>query len=214
MNDMTRVRAEKLPDPIAIIAKMKKRLNPQGAVAKSPYVDVIIGMRLQGINYGAIEKWLVKQGLEHRIPASTLCRNMKHLQVELPYAEELAEKYGGRIDLDLGRELAGQIIQQRARVDNLQRNEILIQTEGLNGQQPNPRYHDKRIKPERELLASLIKDLHGMMKSPLEAAEEAMQADAVAGVEVSEDGEAVIREMILSGDIKLGLEDGAQLPSI
>lgn len=205
---------EKLPDPLSLIARAKKRLNPQGAVAKSTYVDVILAMRLQGINYHAIEKWLTKQGPEHRVPASTLCRNLKNINVDLPYAEELAEKYGGRIDLDLARELAGQIIQQRSRVDNLQRQEVKIQTEGLDGQKPNPRYLDKRIKPERELLASLIKDLHGMMKSPLEAAEEAVQAEAVAGVTMSEDGESVLREMILSGDLKLGITDDALLPRL
>lgn len=212
MSNQPKVQSERLPDPLNLIAKAKKKLNPQGAVAKSPFTDVILAMRLQGINYQAIEKWLVKQGPDHRIPASTLCRNLKSLEVNLPYAEELAEKYGGRIDLDLGRELAGQIIQQRNRLDNLQRQEIKVQTEGVDGGKPNPRYLDKRIKPERELLASLIKDLHGMMKSPLEAAEEALQADQMVEVSMTEDGRAVLRDMILSGDLKLGAEEVFALP--
>jgi len=194
-------RKEKLPDPLAEIAQLRKKLNPKSSVAKSPFCDVLLSMRMQGVNYHAMERWLIEQGQEQRIPASTIFRNMKGIEVNLPYAEQLAERWGGRIDLDLSRELAGQLIAQRMRVDKLQRQEEKLQ-------ETNARYLDKRLRGERELLASLIKDLHGMMKNPMEAAIEAMQADALTTMSISEDASALVTEMILNGEIKLGIEDG------
>lgn len=190
---------ERLPDPLSEILRLKRKLNPKSSVAKSPFCDVIISMRMQGVNYHRIEKWLEQQGKEHRIPASTICRNTKHLEINLPYAEEMAERWGGRIDLDLARELAGQIVLQRTRVDRLQKQEDATQ-------QGNPKYSDKRIRSERELLTIMIKELHAMMKNPLEAAMEAVAADQQGKVDMSQDAQEKVAEMILNGEIKLSAD--------
>lgn len=192
-----------LPDPAGMISRIKSRLPKNCAVKNSPFCEVIISMRMQGVDYRTIEAWLTEQGPEYRISSPTIWRNLKNtkLQVELPYAEEIAEKWGGRIDLDLARELSGQIVAQRARVDNLQRKEVEKQQSG------QPHYHDKRIVKERMALADLVKSLHAMMKSPLDAAREAIAADQLGKAvqpQLTSDGEAKIRQMILDGSLRLG----------
>lgn len=191
-----------LPDPAGMISRIKSRLAKNCAVKNSPFCEVIISMRMQGVDYRTIEAWLIDQGQEHRISSVTIWRNLKStkLKVELPYAEELAEKWGGRIDLDLAREMSGQIVAQRLRVDSLQRKEV-------EKQKNNPGYHDKRIVKERTALADLIKGLHAMMKSPMEAAAESVAASELmrsAHPTLTLDGEAVVRELILSGQLQLG----------
>jgi len=193
---------QSLPDPAGMISRIKSRLAKNCAVKNSPFCEVIISMRMQGVDYRAIESWLIEQGPEHRISSVTIWRNLKStkLKVELPYAEELAEKWGGRIDLDLARELSGQIIAQRLRVDSLQRKEI-------EKQKTVPGYHDKRIMRERMALSDLVRNLHAMMKSPIDAAREAIEAGELgrsAQPTLSITGEAAVRELILSGDLKLG----------
>lgn len=193
---------QKLPDPHGMIARVKGRMSKNCSVRISLYCDIIISMRMQGIPYRQIEAWLIDQGDEHRISASTLYRNLTKtkLKVDLPYAEELAEKWGERIDLDHARELAGQIIAQRKRVDKLQRLEEELQKH-------NQRYFDRRLKPERELLMNMIKTMAAMMKSPLEAAQEAMEAGALMGAigfSMTEDATTVLKDMLLSGELQYG----------
>jgi len=196
---------QKLPDPHRMIARIRGRMSKNCAVRKSPYCDVVISMRMQGIPYRQIEAWLIEQGDEHRISAATILRNLTKtkLKVELSYAEELAEKWGERIDLDHARELAGQIIAQRKRVDKMQRLEE-------ERQEDRAGYFDRRLKGERELLAKMIKDMAGMMKSPLEAAQEAMEAGALMGAlsfQMSEDAKNVLKDMLLSGELRYGAID-------
>jgi len=196
---------QKLPDPQGMIARVRGRLSVRCAVRKSKFCEIIISMRMQGIPYRKIEEWLIEQGEEYRISAATLFRNLKKtkLKVELPYAEEMAERWGGRIDLDFARELAGQIIAQRERVDHMQRQE-------LESQKSNARYFDRRLKPERELLNNMIKNIASMMKSPLEAAQEAVEANALIGAlgfKMSEDTAHLLKEMLLSGELQYGTED-------
>jgi len=196
---------QKLPDPQGMIARVRGRLSVRCAVRKSKYCEIIISMRMQGIPYRKIEDWLIEQGDEYRISAATLFRNLKKtkLQVELPYAEEMAERWGGRIDLDYARELAGQIVAQRERVDRMQRQELI-------SQESNARYFDRRLKPERELLNNMIKNISSMMKSPLEAAQEAVEANALIGAlgfKMSEDTANLLKEMLLSGELQYGTEE-------
>lgn len=193
---------QKLPDPHGMISRVRSRMSKNCAVRKSTYCDVIISMRMQGIPYRKIEDWLIEQGEEFRISAPTLMRNLTKtkLKVELSYAEEMAEKWGERIDLDYARELAGQIVAQRKRVDTMQRLEEEYQTR-------NPRYFDRRLKGERELLSKMIKDMAQMMKSPLEAAQEAMEAGALMGAigfKMSEDATAMLTDLLLSGELQYG----------
>lgn len=192
---------QKLPDPLGMISRIKSRIPKNCAVAKSQFCEIIISMRMQGLHYKQIEQWLAEQGSEHRISAPTIWRNLKKtkLAVQLPYAEELVEQWGGRIDLDLARELQGQIVAQRRRVDQMQRMED-------ERQKLNPRYFDKRLRGERETLVSLVKQLHSMMKSPLEAAQEALAARGLLGrgeIRMSEDTAAVLTDMLLSGALKM-----------
>lgn len=190
----------KLPDPLREIARHKKKLNPKSSVAKSKFVDIIISMRMQGVPPQKIEEWLKAQGPEYRIPATTIWRNTKNLEFSVSYIEELAERWGGRIDLDLGRELAGQIIQQRNRIDSLQRDEV-------EKQKKNPRYLDRRIRGERELLTLMIKEMYGLMKDPMAAALEALAADSTIEVEMTTDGQKLLEQMLLDGDLKIGSHD-------
>jgi hypothetical protein len=187
----------RLPDPLREIARLKKQINPKCAVAKSKYVDIIISMRMQGVAHHKIEKWLNDQGPEHRIPASTIFRNTRNMEIDLPLAEEMAQRWGGRIDVDLGRELAGQMLAQRNRIDSLQRAEA-------QAQKGNPRYLDRRIRVERELLMFIIKDMYAMLKNPLEAAMEALQADGLVAVEMTDDGKKLLEQMLIDGDLKIG----------
>jgi len=203
---------QKLPDPQGMIARVRGRMSKNCAVRLSIYCDIIISMRMQGIAYRQIEAWLIEQGDEYRISSATILRNLKKtkLQVELPYAEEMAERWGERIDLDYARELAGQVVAQRQRVDKMQRHEIDYQTN------KNPRYFDKRLKPERELLTTMIKTLAAMMKTPLEAAQEALGAQALMGAigfQMSEDAKGILKDLLISGELKYGELDDTEVYS-
>lgn len=204
-------RAGRLPDPQGAIARVRSRMSSNCAVRLSPYCDVLISMRMQGVNFREMEKWLTNQGLQFRISATTLWRNMKKAAsaVELPYFEELAEKWGGRLDMDAVRELAGQIVAQRRRIDRLQRHEEAEQ-------QLNPKYHDRRIRAERELFTEMAMAFHNMTKEAPELEtelEKAMREVDSSKIQVSPDGMTMIRELLLSGDVRLGggVDDGSSL---
>ncbi len=170
-------------------------------MAKSKYVDIIISMRMQGVPPHKIEKWLSAQGPEYRIPGTTIWRNTKLMQIDLPLAEEMAARWGGSyLTLTSDVSWAGQMLAQRQRVDSLQRDEA-------KKQETNPRYLDRRIRAERELLMFIIKDMFAMLKNPIEAATEALQADAIAAVELTTDGRALLQQMILDGDLVIGSQD-------
>jgi len=192
-----------IPDPHGMIARIRAKLNPLCSVRNSKYCDVIIAMRMQGIAFMEIEKFLVSEGKQHRITASTVCRNLKatKMQVQLPYAEEIAEKWGGQIDLDLTREISLQIMNQRKRIDHM-----LRQEEGV--QKTNPRYVDKRIAREMEVLTGFVKTLQAQLKDPMEAAKESVAAqdmlEQAGHVDVSEKGAEELTRMVLDGDITLG----------
>jgi hypothetical protein len=199
---VTKKLTQGVPDPHGMIARIRAQLTPNCAVRLSPFCDWIIAQRMQGVPYRDIENWLIEQGAEHRISAPGIWKNFQKvkIQIEIPYAEELAERWGGAIDLDLARVLQGEILAQRARIDRLMRNE-------KEQQKTKPTYHDKRISHERAALNDLIKTLHNMMKSPLEALKESEAADAAAAANnltISDDAKALVRQMLLDGDLKLG----------
>ena len=178
------------------------------AVRLSPYCDTIISMRMQGIPYGEIERWLISQGKQHRISASTIHRNIKKsgLRVELPAAEEIAEQWGGRIDIEPVRELAGQILMQRRRIDRLLKREEDMQEE-------RPGYHDRRISGEMKVLNELLKTLYGTMKTPEEAVKEAMAAASAGARDTffTDDAVRVVTQMILDGEISVGEEGTVEI---
>lgn len=197
----------KFPDPQGMISRIKARLPKNCSVKMSPYVDYILAQRMQGVPYQAIEKWLKERGTEFRIPAATIWRNIKatKIRINLPYAEELAEQWGGQIDLDLARELSRQILVQRQRVDHMVQQEV-------EKRKSMPTYTNKWIRAEMETLNSLIHGLAAMLKSPMAAAEERAKADALVkklgdGLQMDEATEKVLVEMILSGGLKVTSEE-------
>ena len=193
---------QKLPDPHGMIARVRRALNPKCSVAISPYRDIIISMQMQSVPYQKIEEWLAEQGKEYRISAATLWRNLKktNLTFNTSYAEELAAEWGGRIDLDYVREVAGQVIAQRERVDAMRRHE-------KKKQETLPHYFDKRIKDEVRVLTDLLKTYAGFMQSPKDAAMDAMLASAFVEkttMKMSEDAKGTLRDMLLNGELTYG----------
>lgn len=188
-----------LVDPHGMIANVRRRLSKQCAVALSPFCDSIIAMRMQGVPLRDIEKWLIEQGQESRIPASTIFRNLKNVKIDvkLPLAEEIAERWGGAIDIDMARELSGQVLIQRERIDKLVRRE-------LDQQKTNLGYHDKRIHREQEMLVSLVAQLRQLVKDPDEALKERQRLDKERHEEsmvLTPEALNVIRGLILSGQM-------------
>lgn len=166
---------QEIPDPHNKIASIRSKLSRKSRVKKSFYCDHIIALRLQGNSFQKISKWLSDQGEEFYISAVTLAQTFKNVQAEysLPYAEELAERFGGEVDFDAAHELKRIALIQRHRVDKMTRAEEENQLTG------KPYYFNTRIKFEIQTLADLIKQFHGLMKNPLEAAEERSQAEAL-----------------------------------
>lgn len=202
--------AQRLPDPHGLIARIRSRLNKKCAVRVSPFCDVIISMRMQGVPFRDIEAFLIEQGSEYRIAAPTICKNFKatRMEVKLTYAEEMLEKMGGAINLDLVREMSQNIITQKERVDRLVRREKTIQIKGLNGQQPNPGYLDKRVHREMDLLNGMISRLHTILeKAPEEVRrenEEAVRNMQGQGLTLTDDAAKVITDMIINGELMVG----------
>lgn len=196
-----------------MISRIRAQLDKQCSVRKSPYCDHIIAMRIQGVPYKDIEKFLAEQGPQHRIPTATIWRNFQtaKLRVNVSYAVEEAERWGGSPkDLDIALETASQVLAQRRRIDDLVKAELIKK-------KANPNFNDKRIRAEMETLNNLIRTYFSMLKSPMEAAEERAKADQMMnGVNpktlLSEDGEKLIAEMILNGEIKIG-GDGDHAPT-
>lgn len=192
------------PDPQGMISRVRARLPRNSSVRMSQFCDHIIAMRLQGVPYHGIEKWLQSKGKEFRIPAATIWRNFKatKIKIVLPYAEELAEKWGGGIDIDLARELSRQILVQRNRVDHM----VIQEAEK---RKTSPMFTNKLIRAEMETLNNLIHSMTMMLKSPMEAADERARAESllkkVGGeLELNEAAQNTLVDMILSGDLKIG----------
>lgn len=199
----------RLTDPSGLIERIRRRLNPRCAVARSPFCDYIISMRMQGIPWREIENWLIEQGEEHRISSPGLFKCFKNakMEVKLSYAEEMLEKMGGVVKLDVIREMSQNVITQKERVDRLVRGEV----EKRASSKEYANYVDKRIRPEMTLLQSMMKELHQLLeKTPQQAAAEAEEALRIMdqqGITVSEDAAAVLADMIINGEIKAGPSD-------
>lgn len=195
----------RVPDPHGLILRVKRRLNPNSSLALSRFCEQLIAMRLQAVPYLEMEKWLAQRGPEFRIPAATLYRNFKaaKTQVEMPLAEELAEKWGGSFDFNTTRMLAGQIMVQRTRIDKMLRQET-------KKQETSPAYMDKRIRGEMETLTMMVKHYQGMLKSPVEAAKELQEEEeklAQQEVNLSPEALTIMTEMVLSGKIGVGTKE-------
>jgi len=191
--------AEKIPDAQGAIAKVRTRLARNCSVRLSQYCDHIIALRMQGTPFYAITKWLKEKGEEHSIPPSTIWRNLKgaNIDTKLTYAEEMAEKWGGSIDIDLQREIAAQIIVQKKRIDTMVRNE-------LTRRKANDTYVDRRIRMEMETMGSMVKSLHAMIHQVVPEGDSSKEKLTRAwGLTMSEDAQAVLTQMILSGELIL-----------
>lgn len=193
----------KLPDPHGMISRIRSRLPVNCSIRKSPFCDHIIGMRLQGISYHQIEDFLIEQGKEFRIPSSTIWRNFEatKLKIEIPYGEELKERWGGQFDLDMAKELGNQILVQRQRINQMVRHE-------QDRKAANPGFYNKAIRAEMETMNSLVRNLREMMKSPEEAVRERVEADrlnaaASPDFEVQDDAAKFLTDLILKGEVSV-----------
>lgn len=170
------------------------------SVVRSKFCDMIIAMRLEGHSLRKIAAWLKEQGMEYIIPAATIDRNLKSsgVNLNLPYGEELAETWGGDIEIDVARELARSILIQRKRIDRFVRLEDEISR--------TKRGHvDRRIKGEITVLNRLIDSFQALLDDPMEAAKRLSQVerDMVPTVEMSEESERVMTDLILKGGLSL-----------
>jgi len=196
---------ERLPDPHGWISRIRGKLKPNGSVRRSPFCDILIAMKMQRVPDLKIEQWLIQQGAEFRIPASTINRNFREvdLKVAMPYGEELVERWGGRIDLDVARELQVQILAQRERVDAMQRVENKKRKEGGESAEF---FFLKNLGNERKLLKEMLADLFRMMKSPMEAARDrilADQMDSLVEQELDPETEKVLVDLLLDGKLSM-----------
>lgn len=194
----------KLPDPQGMISRIKAKLPRNCSVRKSPFCEHIIGMRMQGISYHSISAFLLSQGEQYRIPATTIWRNIEatKLKIELPYAEELKERWGGSIDLSAAVEIANQILVQRGRIDKMVRYEE-------SRREKTPGFYNKSIRAEMETLNNMVRTYQAMMEDPRDAVKKRVEADQALNWGVPEatlEGEtaAVLTDMILRDELKIG----------
>jgi len=193
---------KKLADPVGMIARIRNKLVKQGAVRRSPFCDYIISMRLQGVPYLDIERWLIQQGPEYRISAPTICKqlNATKLNVDLTYAEKMLEDKGEFVEINLVREMSNNIITQKLRLDQLVKSEQKKRQEsGFEN------YSDRRIRGEMMVMNDLIRNLHEILaKMPAEAAAAAKSAaeDAAKHLDISPDAEALLVDLIVNDEIK------------
>lgn len=203
-----------LPDPLGMLARIKSKMNPQCAVRRSTYCDYIISMSMQAVPYRDIEAWLIEQGPQYRIAASTICKNLKtsKLDVRLTHAEEKLEKLGGFINLNHVRELSQLIITQKGRVDHLVRLE-----EEKRKDPALKHYSDKRIAQEMDLMAGMIKSLNSILALTKDDAakrlEESMKAMDDQGLKMTADGKTMLTDLLLHGDLVVTSDDLAGIPT-
>jgi hypothetical protein len=203
---MSSIKRQVLPDPHGMIARVRARLNKKCAIRQSPFCDVIISMRLQAIPFRDIEKWLIEQGQEYRISSPTIFRNFKQskIQVNLTWAEEMLENLGGQVNIDIIREMSQNIYMQKQRVDAL----VRVEQEK---RKSNPAFSDKRIRQELTIQNDMLTKLHAMLvKIPGEATnkmEEDIKKMEKEGIGLTEDAAHVLTDLIINGDIVIGLND-------
>lgn len=198
---------QRVPDPHGLIANVRARLNKKCAVRISPFCDYIIAMRMQGVPYKDVERWLVEQGQEYRISAATIWRNLKRtkMHVRLTRIEEKLEAHGSVINLDIIREMSQNILVQKERIDQM------VRTEAERRKQPNfENYIDKRIRQEMALMTDMVSKLHNMSRN---TGEEALEEIKKALAEMDEpesnvtaDAAALIVDLILNDEISVGAE--------
>lgn len=161
---------------------------------------------MQGVPYDAIEEFLKQQGDKFVIPKATLWRNLQAAkkEVELPYAEEIAERWGGSIDIDAARELQRMILVQRRRVDKMVKKE-----EEKQKLPTSSSYFDKRIRAELETLSQMVGQYYRLMKSPMDAADERKKADEeIRKTEVDMTPETAnqLADLLLKGKLTIGVD--------
>ncbi len=198
--NITTATAGRFPDPGGMIARARASLKPNCQVRKSPYCDQIIAMRMQAVSYRDIETFLGDQGTQYTIPSATIHRNFKSckLAVSLTKAEEMAEQWGGGIDLDLVREMMDQALIQKKRIDHLVRHEGKKQLK-------DPGYSDRRIGNEMLIFQNLVKVVEPFLQTPDEGLASLHNGDVT--IELNEDAEALIVSMLLNGDMSYSVAD-------
>lgn len=192
----------KLTDPTGLIGKIKARMPRDCSVRKNTYCDQVISLRLQGQTYEKIRDWLFDKGPEHSIPTPTLYRNLskaiRDAELNLPEAEKLFEAWGGTslgVPIDLVREIEGQIVLQRRRIDSM----IYDENER---KRIKPGYSHPRIRQEMETLVSLVGLITKLTPRGGEIPE-GQGTVAPSRPQLTPEVEAVLLEMVLTGKLKL-----------
>lgn len=190
---------QRLPDPVGMIERIIRRLNPECSVAKNDYRDYIISMRMQGISFKDISSWLKEQGEKYHIPPTTIHRNLSQIrmEVQLPYAEEMAQKWGGLIDIDLIRETSRSVLIQRTRIDKMLRAEE-------ERQKTSPTYVNRQIRQEMASLTDMIKLLNSLTNVRAGMGEDV--DPSIGEITLNEDAESVLIDMIVNGEIEVTLD--------
>lgn len=198
-----------LADPHGIIAKIRARMSRDCAVRRSPYCDHVIAKRLQGISYTKIRDWLWDQNPDLAIPVPTLARNLakavKLSEMDQSVAEQIAEMWGGSLEFDLERTIAGQALVQRQRIDDMVKAE-------KERKKVKSGYMNPRIRQEMETLSSLLAQLERIKgaRDKEEAGKEILTGKEVEESEIGKitmdkDGEQALTELILQGRLKIVL---------
>lgn len=184
-----------------MIRRIRERLTKNCAIRLSVHCDTIIAMRMQGIPFQKIEDWLIEQGKQYRIAAPTLQRNFAKtgIRIELPAAEQIAERWGGRMDIDIQREVQGLILLQKGRVSELVNREKQKQI-------TNPGYFDRRVRQEMAELLAQVSTLQKLMDQGLGWDEEETTAS---GLPLTEEQEKALVTMLVGPRVgEMQDEDG------
>lgn len=183
-----------IPDPTAVISDIRNKLKQGCAVLLSKWCNLIICKRLQGATFKEIEEMLCEKGLEFRISAPTIWRNMAQAGVDKTDYRwtEIVEAWGGEKDVNIQDELRSQIIMQKTRINALVKREADLR-------KADDKYMDRRVRGEMETYVLLLKSL---FETSIEDGAIAKGEKLGKEMEIDAESEKIIEEMILKGALR------------
>jgi len=193
-NGQGEAQEETFPDPQQILTAIKQKLKAGCSVRDSKFVDLILSRRLNGCTFREIEEELTAKGLEYRIPASTIWRNMTEAGAGGTDFEwtALIDMWGGEKEIDIQGELKNQAFMQKYRINALVKRE-------REKKKLTPEYMDRRIREEMETLVLMLKTLH---ETGVESVDDTKAAKLGKGMEIDSEAEQQLEAMILSGKLR------------
>lgn len=191
------------------ILRIRQHLRVKCALRKSPYCDWIIALRLQGVTYPQLSRWLFER--DYGMPIATLCVNLKNIAV--PNRTREADAIGGRFGTDEEAELEGQIAMLRGRIDKMHNYEKARQAGSpgnpkanppIPAMAPEPGYYHPRIERTSEIMQNAIVNLATLRERAAErAASESPKDKKTLQNAISAEAMDVIRGLYLTGQIRL-----------